>query len=268
MEKLIGKSQTNQLTNNLSLKKQYLSQNKELFGEEIFLKLDKKSKLSKTVVIDDTWDHALQNEFSKDYWKSLTDTIRKLYKTKVVYPDPKKVFNAFDSTPFNRVKVVIIGQDPYHGAGQAHGLCFSVEKDTKIPPTLRNIYKELNSDVDISIPTTGNLQSWADQGVLMLNTVLTVEANQANSHKELGWEKFTKAAIKVVSKELENVVFILWGKQAQSFSTILNEDIHYILSSVHPSPLSAHNGFFGCKHFSKANDYLIKQGKTPIDWSI
>ena len=234
MEKLIGKSQTNQLTNNLSLKKQYLSQNKELFGEEIFLKLDKKSKLSKTVVIDDTWYHALQNEFSKDYWKSLTDTIRKLYKTKVVYPDPKKVFNAFDSTPFNKVKVVIIGQDPYHGAGQAHGLCFSVEKDTKIPPTLRNIYKELNSDVDISIPTTGNLQSWADQGVLMLNTVLTVEANQANSHKELGWEKFTKAAIKVVSKELENVVFILWGKQAQSFSTILNEDIHYILSSVHP----------------------------------
>ena len=268
MEKLIGKSQTNQLTNNLSLKKQYLSQNKELFGEEIFLKLDKKSKLSKTVIIDDTWYHALQNEFSKDYWKFLTDTVRKLYKTKVVYPDPKKVFNAFDSTPFNKVKVVIIGQDPYHGAGQAHGLCFSVEKDTKIPPTLRNIYKELNSDLNISIPTTGNLQSWADQGVLMLNTVLTVEANQANSHKELGWEKFTKAAIKVVSKELENVVFILWGKQAQSFSTILNENAHYILSSVHPSPLSAHNGFFGCKHFSKANDYLIKQDKTPIDWSI
>jgi len=196
MEKLIGKSQTSQLTDNLSLKKQYLSQNKELFGKEIFLKLDKKSKLSKTVVIDDTWYHALQNEFSKDYWKSLTDTVRKLYKTKVVYPDPRKVFNAFDSTPFNKVKVVIIGQDPYHGAGQAHGLCFSVEKDTKIPPTLRNIYKELNSDVDISIPTTGNLQSWADQGVLMLNTVLTVEANQANSHKGLGWEKFTKAIIK------------------------------------------------------------------------
>jgi len=268
MEKLIGKSQTNQLSSNLSIKKQYLDQNKELFGKEIFLELTKKSKLSKTVLIEDSWYQVLQSEFSKDYWKSLTDNVRNLYKKKVIYPDPKKVFNAFDSTPFNQVKIVIIGQDPYHGAGQAHGLSFSVEKDTKMPPTLRNIYKELNSDLNIPIPNTGNLQPWADQGVLLLNTVLTVEANQANSHKNLGWEIFTKAAIKAVSKELKNVVFILWGKQAQSFHSILNEDIHCILSSAHPSPLSAYNGFLGCKHFSKANDYLVKNGKEPIDWII
>ena len=253
---------------NLSLKKQYLSQNKELFGEEIFLEVEKKSKLVKNVMIHDTWYHALANEFSKDYWKSLTNTVRKLYKTKVVYPNPKNVFNAFDSTPFNQVKVVIIGQDPYHGSGQAHGLSFSVEKDIKIPPTLRNIYKELNSDLNVPIPNIGNLQSWADQGVLLLNTVLTVEANQANSHKDLGWETFTKAAINTISKESKNVVFILWGKQAQFFSSNLNESVHCILSAAHPSPLSAYNGFFGCKHFSKANDYLIKHGKTPINWAI
>lgn len=268
MEKLTGKSQTSQLTNNLSVKKQYLSQNKELFGEEIFLELSQKSKLPKTVIIDDTWYDALKNEFQKDYWQSLTETVRKLYKTKTVYPEPKHMFNAFDSTPFDKVKVVIIGQDPYHGKGQAHGLSFSVMEDTKIPPSLRNIYKELESDLDLPISDNGNLQSWADQGVLMLNTVLTVEANQANSHKDLGWEIFTKAAIGAISKELKSVVFILWGKQAQSLSSIINDETHYILSSVHPSPLSAHNGFFGCKHFSKTNEYLIKQGKSPINWSI
>ena len=209
MEKLTGKSQTSQLTNNLSVKKQYLSQNKELFGEEIFLELSQKSKLPKTVIIDDTWYDALKNEFQKDYWQSLTETVRKLYKTKTVYPEPKHMFNAFDSTPFDKVKVVIIGQDPYHGKGQAHGLSFSVMEDTKIPPSLRNIYKELESDLDLPISDNGNLQSWADQGVLMLNTVLTVEANQANSHKDLGWEIFTKAAIEAISKELKSVVFIL-----------------------------------------------------------
>mgnify|MGYP003965769635 FL=1 len=268
MGKLIGKNQTNQLTSNLSIKKQYLSQNKELFGKEIFLELTKKSKTSKTVMIHDTWYDVLQNEFSKDYWKSLTGSVRNLYKTKVIYPNAKKVFNAFNSTPFDQVKVVIIGQDPYHGAGQAHGLSFSVEKDTKIPPSLQNIYKELNSDLNIPIPNTGNLQSWANQGVLLLNTVLTVEANEANSHKNLGWEIFTKAAIEAISKESKNVVFILWGKQAQSLSSIVNEDIHCILSSAHPSPLSAYNGFLGCKHFSKTNDYLVSQGKGPIDWAI
>ena len=222
----------------------------------------------KSVNIDDTWYHALENEFSKDYWKSLTDTVRSAYKSKTIYPHPKKIFNAFDSTPLDKVKVVIIGQDPYHGPGQAHGLCFSVEKDTKIPPSLRNIYKELNSDLNVPVPSTGNLQSWADQGVLLLNTVLTVEATQANSHKGLGWETFTEAAIKAVSKELNNVVFILWGRQAQLLSSICDDERHCILSSAHPSPLSAHNGFFGCKHFSKANEYLIKHNKKPINWEI
>ena len=222
----------------------------------------------KSVTIDDTWYHALENEFSKDYWKSLTDTVRSSYKSKTIYPHPKKIFNAFDSTPLDKVKVVIIGQDPYHGPGQAHGLCFSVEKDTKIPPSLRNIYKELNSDLNVPVPSTGNLQSWADQGVLLLNTVLTVEATQANSHKGLGWETFTEAAIKAVSKELNNVVFILWGRQAQLLSSILDDAKHHILCSVHPSPLSAHNGFFGCKHFSKTNEYLIKHNKQPINWEI
>ena len=256
------------MKNNLSVKKQYLSQNKELFGKEIFLELENNSKPLKSVAIDDTWYHALQSEFSKDYWKSLTKTIRGLYKEKTVYPNPKKVFNSFDSTPLNKVKVVIIGQDPYHGPGQAHGLSFSVESDTKIPPSLMNIYKELNSDLNISIPSTGNLQSWADEGVLLLNTILTVEANQANSHKGLGWEKFTKAIIKVVDQELKNVVFMLWGKQAQSFSSMIDEHSHHILSAAHPSPLSAHNGFIGCKHFSKANEYLKNSGKTPINWTI
>ena len=256
------------MKSNLSVKKQYLSQNKELFGKEIFLELQNKSKPLKSVAIDDTWYHALQNEFSKDYWKSLTSTIRGLYKEKTVYPNPKKVFNAFDSTPLDKVKVVIIGQDPYHGPGQAHGLSFSVESDTKIPPSLMNIYKELNSDLNIAIPSTGNLQPWADEGVLLLNTILTVEANQANSHKGLGWEKFTKAIIKVIDQELKNVVFMLWGKQSQSFSSMIDEHNHHILSAPHPSPLSAHNGFIGCKHFSKANEYLKNSGKTPINWTI
>ena len=250
------------------VKKQYLYQNKELFGKEIFLELENTSKPLKSVAIHDTWYHALQSEFSKDYWKSLTNTIRALYKEKTVYPKPKKVFNAFDSTPLDKVKVVIIGQDPYHGPGQAHGLSFSVESDTKIPPSLMNIYKELNLDLNISIPRTGNLQPWADEGVLLLNTILTVEANQANSHKGLGWEKFTKAIIKVVDQELKNVVFMLWGKQAQSFLSMIDERKHHILSAPHPSPLSAHNGFIGCKHFSKANEYLKNSGKAPINWTI
>jgi len=263
------------LTKNLNVKKQYLLQNQELFGSDIFLDLKQKStsfknpiKDSKTVIIDDTWYYALEDEFSKDYWKSLTNDIHDLYKKKTVYPHAGKIFNAFDSTPLNKVKVVIIGQDPYHGSGQAHGLCFSVEKDTKIPPSLQNIYKELNSDLNIAISNSGNLQSWADQGVLLLNRVLTVEANKANSHKGLGWETFTEAVIKVLSKDLENVVFMLWGNEAKSFSSILNENVHCVLSASHPSPLSANNGFFGCKHFSKANDYLAKCGKTPINWDL
>lgn len=263
------------MTKNLNVKKQYLLQNQELFGSDIFLDLNQKfpsSKIqiknSKTVIIDDTWYYALEDEFSKDYWKSLTTDIHHLYKKKKIYPHAKKIFNAFDSTPLDKVKVVIIGQDPYHGPGQAHGLCFSVEKDTKIPPSLKNIYKELSSDLNVAISDSGNLQSWANQGVLLLNRVLTVEANKANSHKGLGWEKFTEAVIKVLSNDLKNVVFMLWGNEAKSFSSILDKNVHCVLSASHPSPLSANNGFFGCKHFSKANDYLIKNGKTPINWDI
>ena len=265
------------MTKNLNVKKQYLLQNQELFGQDIFLDLNQKSKklfkknsikTSKAVIIDDSWYDALEHEFSKNYWKCLTSDIRDLYKKKTIYPHPKKIFNAFDSTPLNKVKVVIIGQDPYHGPGQAHGLCFSVEKETKIPPSLQNIYKELKSDLNITIPSSGNLQSWANQGVLLLNRVLTVEANKANSHKGLGWERFTESVIKVLSEDLENVVFMLWGNEAKSFSSILDKNIHCILSAAHPSPLSANNGFFGCKHFSKANDYLTKHGKAPINWDI
>ncbi len=260
---------------NLNVKKQYILQNQELFGSDIFLDLNQKStslknqiKTSKTVIIDDTWYNVLKDEFSKNYWKSLTSDIHDLYKKKIIYPHPRKIFNAFDSTPLDKVKVVIIGQDPYHGPGQAHGLCFSVEKDTKIPPSLQNIYKELNSDLNIDISNSGNLQHWADQGVLLLNRVLTVEANKANSHKNIGWEIFTEAVIKVLSKDLKNVVFMLWGNEAKSFSSVLDEDVHCVLSASHPSPLSANNGFFGCKHFSKANDYLVDHGKTPINWDI
>tara|TARA_Y100000389_G_scaffold45645_4_gene40490 strand:- start:9823 stop:10629 length:807 start_codon:yes stop_codon:yes gene_type:complete len=268
MEKLTGKNQTIQLTDNSILKKQYLSQNKELFGSEIFLDLISKSNKQKTVKIHDSWYNELEHEFYKPYWVSLTKKVRNLYKLNTVYPEPKKMFNAFDSTPFNNVKVVIVGQDPYHGEGQAHGLSFSVKNDTKIPPSLNNIFKELKEDLGISIPKNGNLQSWADQGVLLLNAVLTVEANQANSHKDIGWEIFTKKVIEVISQKLENVVFLLWGKQAQSFTSIIDEKKHHILKSVHPSPLSAYNGFFGCKHFSQTNTYLESKQRNPINWSL
>ena len=223
----------------------------------------------KVKCFDSSWYTALEDEFTKDYWVNLTNSVRDLYKSKTIYPHPKNIFNAFNSTPLDNVKVVILGQDPYHGAGQAHGLSFSVEKDRKIPPSLRNIYKELSNDLNIPVPETGNLQSWANQGVLLLDRVLTVEATQANSHKGLGWESFTEAVIKVISEKLDNVVFILWGRAANvDCSALVDRNKHLLLSSVHPSPLSAHGGFFGCKHFSKTNEYLIKHNKKPIDWSI
>ena len=218
---------------------------------------------------NEQWYNILEDEFSKPYWLSLTEKVKVLYKNKLICPAPKNIFNAFNSTPLDKVKVVIIGQDPYHGPAQAHGLSFSVEKNRRIPPSLYNIYKELHEDLNIPIPKTGNLQPWADQGVLLLNRVLTVEAKQANSHKGLGWELFTEAVIKKVSDNLENIVFILWGRAANAGCTALvDSSKHLILSSAHPSPLSAYNGFFGCKHFSKTNDYLIKHNKKPIDWSI
>ena len=221
-----------------------------------------------SIKIDESWGKLLTKEFDSEYFKNLISFVKEDYSKTTCYPKGSQIFNAFDSCPVNNLKVVIIGQDPYHGPGQAHGLSFSVESDTKIPPSLMNIYKELNLDLNISIPRTGNLQPWADEGVLLLNTILTVEANQANSHKGLGWEKFTKAVIKAVDKELESVVFMLWGRQAQSFLSMIDENKHYILCAPHPSPLSVHNGFFGCKHFSKANEYLKKNSKIPINWTI
>ena len=221
------------------------------------------------VKIDSTWEKELIEVFNSDFFIELTKNVRNEYKKYKVFPQGKNIFNAFNLCPFDELKVVILGQDPYHGPGQAHGLSFSVEKDRKIPPSLRNIYKELSNDLNIPVPETGNLQLWANQGVLLLNRVLTVEATQANSHKGLGWENFTEAVIRVISEKLDNVVFILWGRAANAdCSALVNRNKHLLLSSVHPSPLSAHGGFFGCKHFSKTNEYLIKHNKQPIDWSI
>lgn len=192
-----------------------------------------------------------------------------LNKGKVIYPDFQEIFSAFDLTPFDKVKVVIIGQDPYHGTGQAHGLSFSVKPDVKIPPSLRNIYKELHSDIGFKIPHHGYLLPWARQGVLLLNAVLTVEAHKAGSHQKRGWERFTDVAVKALNDHRENLVFVLWGSFAQKKAAdIIDPHKHLILKSVHPSPLSASRGFFGCCHFSKINDYLIKKDIGPIDWTL
>ena len=220
------------------------------------------------VNIDSTWKTVLVDEFTKDYFTELRNKVRIEYKSNVIYPHPTKIFNAFSLTPFNKVKVVVIGQDPYHGENQAHGLSFSVENGVKIPPSLNNIFKELKSDLKINLPKSGNLSSWAEQGVLMLNSVLTVRSGVANSHKNIGWEIFTENVISIISSQLSNIVFILWGKQAQEKIKIIDTKKHLILKSAHPSPLSAYNGFFGCKHFSKCNAYLKKSNKKQIDWSL
>ena len=220
------------------------------------------------VNIDSSWKTVLVDEFTKSYFTELRNKVRIEYKSNVIYPHPTKIFNAFSLTPFNKVKVVVIGQDPYHGENQAHGLSFSVENGVKIPPSLNNIFKELKSDLKINLPKSGNLSSWAEQGVLMLNSVLTVRSGVANSHKNIGWEIFTENVINIISSQLSNIVFILWGKQAQEKIKIIDTKKHLILKSAHPSPLSAYNGFFGCKHFSKCNSYLKKNNKKEIDWSI
>tara|TARA_A100001011_G_C14250825_1_gene817762 strand:- start:460 stop:1134 length:675 start_codon:yes stop_codon:yes gene_type:complete len=220
------------------------------------------------VNINPSWNEVLADEFNKSYFNKLTNKLRIEYNSNITYPHPTKIFNAFNLTPFNKVKVVIIGQDPYHGENQAHGLCFSVNNGVKIPPSLNNIFKELKSDLNISLPNSGNLSSWAEQGVLMLNSVLTVRSGVANSHKKIGWEIFTKNVIHIISSKLSNIVFILWGRQAQEKIKIINTNKHLILKSVHPSPLSAYNGFFGCKHFSKCNAYLKKFNNEEIDWSL
>ena len=224
--------------------------------------------MSKPVSIEKSWHDILLNEFDKSYFKKIRSYVREQYETKTVYPPAKDIFNAFNSTPFFDVKVVIIGQDPYHGEGQAHGLCFSVNDGVDIPPSLRNIFKEIKNDIGIDRGETGNLQQWANQGVLLLNNVLTVEKGKAHSHKEIGWEIFTSKAIEKISSEREGIVFLLWGKSAQDKESLIDSGKHLILKSVHPSPLSAYNGFFGCKHFSQTNKYLNSINKTPIDWSV
>ena len=219
-----------------------------------------------SVKIDESWKLRLSDEFEKPYFKSLTDFVRQEYSTRTIYPPAKLIFNAFDQCPFHQVKVVIVGQDPYHEPGQAHGLCFSVNDGVQIPPSLVNIYKEINNDLGLPIPKSGNLERWSRQGVLLLNATLTVRAHQAGSHQYKGWEEFTDSAIYHLANERENLVFILWGAYAQRKGESIDANRHLVLKSPHPSPLSAHRGFFGNKHFSKANDYLLANGLSPINW--
>ena len=220
-------------------------------------------------MIQNDWLDAIQPEFSKPYYKELFEFVKQEYSNTVVYPPADDIFNAFHFTPLSKVKVLILGQDPYHNVHQAHGLCFSVLPDQpEIPPSLQNIYKEINDDIGCEIPNNGYLKKWADQGVLMLNTVLTVRAHQANSHKGMGWEKFTDAVIQAVNEQDRPIVYLLWGKPAQSKIPMLNNPKHLILKAPHPSPLSAFRGFFGCKHFSQTNNFLIENGLEPIEWQI
>lgn len=214
------------------------------------------------------WEKALSGEFRKPYYGQLYKTVVKEYSERVIYPASQDIFSAFDFTPLDQVKVVILGQDPYHGEGQAHGLCFSVKHGIDAPPSLVNIYKELQDDLGCYIPNNGYLEKWARQGVMLLNTVLTVRAHQANSHKGIGWETFTDAAISVLNQQDRPMVFLLWGRPAQMKKSLLDNPKHLILEAPHPSPLSAYRGFFGCKHFSTANTFLEKHGLSPIDWQI
>lgn len=218
--------------------------------------------------IDGDWLESLQEEFRKPYYKSLYETVQREYRSKIVFPPADDIFNALHYTPLSQVKVVIIGQDPYHEPGQAHGLSFSVQPGVKIPPSLQNIYKELSDDLGLTIPDNGCLTKWAKQGVLLLNTVLTVEAHRANSHAGIGWEKFTDAVIRSVEAQDRPVVFLLWGSHAGKKAAMIHNPKHLVLKAPHPSPLSAYRGFFGCKHFSKCNAFLEEQGLAPVDWQI
>lgn len=218
------------------------------------------------VKIEPSWKQALTQEFAKPYFQELAEFIKAEYQTTTVYPPPKFIFHAFETTPFDKVKVVILGQDPYHGPNQAHGLAFSVLDGVRLPPSLVNIYKELKNDLGITLPPTGNLDRWAKQGVLLLNATLTVRAGLAGSHQKKGWEQFTDAVIKTISDKLEGVVYILWGAYAQKKGAVINRSKNLILEAPHPSPLSAHNGFFGSAPFSQTNTYLMLNGKDPIDW--
>ena len=219
--------------------------------------------------ISPSWQKILADQISSSYFKTLENFIAKEKEEGIIYPSDTDIFNAFNQTAFNSIKVVLIGQDPYHGDGQAHGLSFSVKKGIKIPPSLKNIYKELSSDIDdFIIPEHGNLTKWAQQGILLLNAILTVRAHEAASHHKQGWETFTDAIIEKISSDRTGIVFLLWGKYAEQKEKLINPEKHLILKAAHPSPFSAHNGFFGCHHFSQVNNYLIENGETPIDGKL
>ena len=221
-----------------------------------------------TVKIEEGWKQALMSQWDKPYFQQLKSfLVSEKQAGHTIYPPGKLIFNAFDTTPFDQVKVVIIGQDPYHGPGQAHGLCFSVPQGVRVPPSLKRIYKELQDDVGITIPNHGNLEKWAQQGILLLNSMLTVRAGQAASHQRKGWEQFTTAAIQALNQEKTGIIFLLWGRYAQEKGAIIDPGRHHILKAAHPSPLARH-GFLGCKHFSQTNALLQQQGKEPIDWQV
>lgn len=216
------------------------------------------------VKIEDSWKEKLQDEFDKPYFTDLVEFVKQEYQSQTVYPPGNQIFNAFEKSHFDKTRVVIIGQDPYHGAGQANGLCFSVSDDVRIPPSLRNIFKEINQDLGKEVPKSGNLERWAEQGVLLLNATLTVRAKTAGSHQNKGWEQFTDAIIKAVSDEKEDVVFLLWGKYAQNKGKIVDKTKHCVLEAPHPSPMA--RGFVGCRHFSRANEFLKSKGLEEVDW--
>ena len=218
------------------------------------------------VKIHESWKVHLQEEFEKPYFKELTEFVKSEYQSKKVYPAPANIFRAFELCPFENVKVVILGQDPYHGDGQANGLCFSVSDEIALPPSLKNIFKEINSDLGV-LPSAGNLDRWARQGVLLLNATLTVEAGKAGAHQKKGWETFTDAVVRLISEQKEHVVFLLWGRYAQEKGAVIDVNKHLVLRAPHPSPFSVHSGFFGCKHFRKTNEYLLLNGQEPITWA-
>ena len=219
------------------------------------------------IKVNNDWDEILEKEYNKEYYQKLRTELASEYAKYTVYPDMYDIFNAFKYTPYSKVKVVILGQDPYHNVGQAHGLAFSVKPDVEIPPSLKNIFKEMHDDIGFCIPKSGYLKKWADNGVFLLNTTLTVRAHSANSHKGLGWETFTDNIISELNNRKDPIVFLLWGANARSKAKLITNKSHLVLEAPHPSPLSAYNGFFGCKHFSKTNEFLKKQGKS-IDWSL
>ena len=218
--------------------------------------------------IEESWKEILKEEFNKQYFSDLKQFLKKEKEQYLIYPPGNLIFNAFNQTPFDKVKVVILGQDPYHGPGQAHGLCFSVPEEAGSPPSLINIFKEIRNDLGIPVPSSGNLGKWASQGVLLLNTALTVRANQPLSHQNKGWETFTDEVIKILSNNKNGLVFLLWGRHAKAKELLINSSKHYVLKAAHPSPFSAASGFFGCRHFSLTNEYLVKHSLAPIEWSL